>query len=1265
MCRIALILALMTLLPLGHATFVRPWENATWIATNPSIWSYGVEVWWDVPTLHNTITEMHVEEVAALETDATVTKSISKALDGAHAAGDYENGCVAGVALTLGSFPLLPLGPAIAAFSTIPQCLSYRGAWIGAVDNALAALEESGREADKAVADARASYDSAVFVGLCDPDYTGAGSERCAELKSAFASVDNGITEGGYGKYALLKQYEGEFGAGLAEPTPDLRLYPAMLELAWGEDGTISSFKGLKLASEKAKTDGELEYQSTLKSAAVHKEAAETRLDGLNWQRLGMIDRAPASFSSGKAGTVAERLKELGQRKLEMDTGFENAKITHGRTMERGHLSASIKSMDEADGAYEVLADEASELGTDAEETVAQQKDEAETELGRTEKQFSGAPPSSEASALFEEAQDAFASAERKGSLGERFYSYSHAAALARSARNERTQADEMGAKTSLAELEALIEGAEKDGINVVAEKENLKLMDSLSPYDAEPYIHSMIDSIIAKAKAKYEDALLAARERIYADLSIAGPEAADLNTDIERCDEGMFDGDSLLFPESIGKLARLKVCYATLLGELEQYKCSMIGNSMSLAASPHVGEVCLDSPTEITLDLILHSKSRYNCSNVEVKASLDSPWPFVYSDIVSGKEGVESVRSEDGGKLLVLVLKNVKPEETKRIIFAKTVVLAHMLKEEREADGLGEGAALVRENTTFELDCRIWRLSVDGSDAAIDGLPTDRSLGAGKHVLSVEREVNDAYEEEIANVKAYLLGMNSQVEYDVRILPSMDLGGVPILLDSLNDSHISSFRAVSATGEAVKDERRISETQYGLTVSGLKRGREAVVKVSYTVERTDSFVEEELRRLGALNLSADAKNLVEQARMAADIGDYAGALALLERSKAAQKAEDTRSDKLRKDREALAVTVRGELDEINGMLELFNGSNSTFVGKLGARAGELELALNGSGNGSLEKVDMKWLGKEIAAFGKDAYLEYGTLKEQFYLAGNATTPQEFLDFEAALNRLESGARLENAAGVLAALDKVRRMVESQERMQMLAAAGMKDSYAGLRSQVQETLAKYLKQATAAKGTEYASVFQESEKSVDKLLADADAAAGKDANALKTKMAELNKSERRMSLTLESLRNESGAKLSMLSRLLAAKPDGKKKDAVQGELDNMRGFVEGGDYVTALRAGSTIAKELDGSGWGETPGGNGLLVLGLTAFAVLAAIGVYVVKNGRGEPKKLRRLHSMERPPLEPPSGLERASEPERLPKPEPPSNPEPPTTSS
>ena len=1236
MGRYTLVLVVLALLPINSAEmFLRPWENSTWVATNPSVWSYGTEIWWNIPELHNTINGMDTGAVTRLEMNGSVANQVSKAAEIVRKAEEDKKQCIARLTLSLDFFPATPAGSALNAFSTIPTCMDYRNAWIGSVDNSLMALEESILVADKTVAGARTSYDSLVFMGLCDSNYTHAGSESCAELQSAFTSVDNGIKEGKYGKYVLLKEYTDELNHGLSNYTPDLHTYPVMMGLIWDEEGVVPLFFALRQTSEKAKSDAETEYQSLLRSATARRSMAESRLGELRQERLELVDRAPASFSVRNTGTVAASADGLVKKEQQLVVAFEDAKTIHGRTITSGYLSAGINQIAGVEESYGALVNDISNLEKAAEETVGQQRDEAEEEIRRTQKQFDSSPPSSEASTLFQEAQEEYGSAERKGPLGERFSSYNQAAVLARSARNEHTQADETAAKSSLAALDSLIADAEKDGINIIVEKENFALLGSISPYDAGPYVRSMTDSIIAKAKVKYEDAILAARARIYRDLSLAGQGTADLRTDAERCDEGMFEGDSLSFPSAIGKLAKLKTCYATLLQQLDQYKCDMIGNSMSLSTPPHMGEVRLDTSTEITLDLVLANKAAYNCTSVNTRISLGSPWPFVYSDIGSGKEAVESVRSEDGGRTLVLVLKGVMPLETKRIILTKSVVLAHTLEEERQAEGLGDGIALVHETIAFQLDSAINRLVADSEGALIDGLPGDRPLAAGKHTLVIERTVHDAYSEKTTNIKAYALGTNSHVEYDVRILPSIDLDRVPVLLNSINDSAISSFDVASATGEAIKDEQRISGTQYRLTLAGLKKEREAVLKVSYNVEHTDSFVADEFQRLGSLNLSEDAELLLEQAKTQADSGNYTRALELIERSKAAQEEGEARLEKLRKEQEESRKLVSGELDGINLLLPQVGGSNSTFIGKLKARKTELERVLNGTDAEALKKIDMKWLGRELAAFTKETHTAYNDLKERFYLSGNTSTPQEFIDLESALNQLETGGRLEYVAGVLEALGNVTMLVQKQEKIREAAGGGMKDALAGVRTRVTKTLGQYVKQMAAAKGTEYSSLFQESEKKIETLLTDADAAAGKDEKAFKLKLDELDKSEKRMSLILDSLKNESEAKLSLLSGLLAGKPDGKKKDDLKSKLEGMRAMSASEDYINALRAGTAIAKEIDAGGWEQN--NNGLLVLGMTAFAVLAAVGVYVVKGGKQEPKKLRRLQSLEKPPLGPP----------------------------
>ena len=106
-------------------------------------------------------------------------------------------------------------------------------------------------------------------------------------------------------------------------------------------------------------------------------------------------------------------------------------------------------------------------------------------------------------SGLYEQAREEFDAGEVAGSLGERFVRYSNAAALARAARSEPGYEDELESGSSLASLGSLIERAETDKINVISEKENLKLLGKLPPYKAGDAIDEAISSIVAKARLK------------------------------------------------------------------------------------------------------------------------------------------------------------------------------------------------------------------------------------------------------------------------------------------------------------------------------------------------------------------------------------------------------------------------------------------------------------------------------------------------------------------------------------------------------------------------------------------------------------------------------------------------------------------------------------------------------------------------------------------------------------------------------------------
>jgi len=472
------------------------------------------------------------------------------------------------------------------------------------------------------------------------------------------------------------------------------------------------------------------------------------------------------------------------------------------------------------------------------------------------------------------------------------------------------------------------------------------------------------------------------------------------------------------------------------------------------------------------------------------------------------------------------------------------------------------------------------------------------------------------------------------------QINPNIDLDNVLFFVHSLNDSRISSLSIFAATGEQVKNVERISETKYSAKVFNLKKNKKTVIKVSYMIEDTQSYVIDQIDLFDSANLSSDAKNLVDQAKINVLTGDYNTALEYLEKATALAKQEEKDLQKLQIKYTDLNKKLQNELININTSLSKINpnSANSTFIDKLVSRQEELERVSEESDQSNisekikiLESVDDKWLEKELKSFKKDISKEYNDLKERFYNAGNSTTPQEFLEFEAALNRLETGDRLEYAIDAFEAINKVEKIIGLQEENKELQKQDLRSVFLMIKSNVDITLDHYSKELAAAKGTEYSSMFKETEKNVQNLLKTAETSIDSDSRVFDINIQNLNKSQIRMHAILDTLEKEANAKFSLIETAMSQTDldDNTRKD-LESKVSIMQNMLGAREYVNALRAGSAIIEELDSY---EKPFDN-TLVLAVTAFAVLGAAGFYVYKqkeetNSKKQMRKLEKNESM------------------------------------
>lgn len=1225
------------------AGFQRPWENATWLAQNPNI--YASAVWWNIPELDRTMDSLDAESAAALELSGPAKSHAEAAVEGKRATKNALWACLTNISSfwpELAKGLVSPFWPALdilGNFTRVPSCTSYGGLWKGTADDALMSMEGSIAAADASVENARVAYARLRFLGLCNRNYTRAGSEPCAEMQSAFAAVDANATEGAYGKYAAGRGHAAAAQAALLMPVPSLAHYGPLMAVIWGEGGVVPSFSALSMRAGKAETDAEAEYESLLAAARARKQMAGEGLAAAKAQRLDLITRAPAAYEAREAGSVAERLAELERQATRLSNALREAELLHSSTLADSHLANSVSMAAAAGSGYAAVIRDSSALQEDAREAVAQQKEEAEAELADTEA-FMAAARSARSAALYSEAKSLLAKAEAAATPGAKFSAYSQAAAAARGARSGWSYEEELESKAALAQLRSLIAAAKADGINTATEEAGLALLERQEESGVSGAADALVAGIINKARLRYDDGLLATRGRLLDKLALAGEGAADLYTDLYRSEAGAVGKDgSITYPDAVGKLKALEEDYAGLEATLDAYMGEIVGNAMSVSASPLVEGARPDEPATIILDAVLANGRNYAARNVTARVRMPSPLDFVYSDITSGRETVASMRMADGGRTVLLVFDSVKPFEARHIILQKQAVVAHTLKKEEHAEGSGGGQAAVSTRLEFMLDTAVKSMALPFGNALIDG-SAPKPLGPGRHVAAADYVVADAYDERRSDFRAYSIGTNSRMEYDIEITPHMDLDSVLVMVDSANGSRVSSLEVVAATGELVKDRRQVSQSEYAAKVMGLKNGRTAVLKVSYLVEDTGAYVRSQIALLETYQLSAESRRYLDEARSQLAAGNSTSALELLEKSRGASRDGNAENAKLEKKCDELSRKLAAELEELGAALS--SNAAGPFMARLSARKAELErVRAEAEGLGPAEKaailgkVDYGWMEKELGALRKDSYKEYNLLKGRFFAAGNSTTPPEFLAFESALNRLETGGRLEYAVQAVQSLQAVRSLVEAQESAADAANELLRSEFGRLKAEVLEVQERYLREAGMAKGTEYAGFFTETSQTIARKIKEAEDSLRGDSRITEIKVAELNKTKVKMLGALGGLKSEAEAKLALVESIMArADIDAAKRADLESKLQVMKGMLAAGEYVNALRAGTAISKELESAAKKD---GNGLLLLGITALAVLAVVAAYMIKqqDGRGCKKPLRKLQKAGEPPDE------------------------------
>lgn len=1237
-------------------SFERPWNSYSWVAENPNIFYFlGHSVWMNTDGFHESMQTLDPEPLNDVE-DGELADKLGAVSD-AKSEEDYEyHRCKESLAvlnlsdpdgqalllMSSSGVPGLLASSAIRAYAgteAVEHCFNrYPETWKDATDKALSAVEWSERKAEESIDSAYDSYLLLRFAGVCDNDYTKAGSEGCAELESAFIGIN---TSEGVANKALMDDYHESLQSDLMEHLPGFELFYSEMVLVWGENGTVEKYDTLEEKAAESLEKAEVYFEELEENATETKNRAKKKLDGLGDEKLNKISTGMKELEFGAVGTISERFERQEEKYDDAEIQYDYSNSERERINKEGYLKNSINGMGFAyDLFYEVeLALE--ELEEDAGEVVNEQKEDAEELLAEAGGYISEAPRSTEAINHYQDALSEFSEGEDAKKLGEKFQHYYNSAAHARACINERSIEEEFDVEGKISELEDLINRANDDEIDTFTEQEMLELLKKQKNIQGVVEILQEIEeSIISKAKAKYDDELKERRERILEKIQLAGNVAADLITSMDNAGNGIIENGEVDYPSAIGKLRDLLEIYIETEEMVDHHIKEVLEGAMEKEEKVFVTGAELDKEATITLDVVLSNPTPYNASGIEVPVYLDRPVLFFFSEITEGSGYVSSVRSEDNGKTMVVVLKEVQPYANYPISFEKNAVVAHTEEAERIAVGTGNEQAKVEEIIEFYLDVGIDSLVLpeEFENANIDGFDANRPLESGEHVLTSSYVLDDAYEEVVENIVVSPLGINSKIEFTIRFRPGINLDSVLFFIETTGETESQDLQLYSSGGEEISEPEEVSERLYRSEIFGLEEERETSVFVNYIVYNVSDIIEDEMVLLESQqNISDDAQGYIDNAKDALAAEDYASALENIENAKKLIREEAKKNSKLTKKIEDRERKIRWELEELNKALDNAVNENmsESFVALLENRINELERVLEESEGEEdleqrlilLEKVDMKWLEKTIKSFKKESLKTYSKLKERLVEAGDLTTPAEFLKLEEKLRTLEAGGRIEYALEVMRALSEAEKYVEEKEGNKQGMDDALESSFYLLKEETLDVLDFYLREASAAKGTDYSSYFKLSEKRVNEKINDVEKAIGKEEQrTVEGKLSALNKTKNDMNTLLGQLKSESELKLKLAKNIFQANKEEMSEEkitSVENRIESIDEMVAAGNYVNALRATSTLIDEIE-----KDEEGPNMLLLAVTALAILAAVVAYIIKQQRekGGKKELKTL---------------------------------------
>ncbi len=1125
--------------------FAGAWNDAYWNYHNPYIYHYlNVEVW-STETMHQSLNSLGLEQInISAITDEPTKTNLQNAISSLNKAKTSKQACEALYASTIASLPSeiimtgiinpiylslkIQLLMATGMITVNSECSSYGEHWIATMNSAESALVLSKKELNKRTESAVEKFSYAKNAGICDDDFTGEAKDLCKNAEFDYGALN--------GKYLPdLNNYCDYFTAESEKYAPNMTGYSSQISNIFNI--AIPAADEVETDSREAIAKADEEYGFLNINTEQKMKEAKQKLNIMNDQKLILI--TDSVYSEESKGTIAYRYENIKENVADADSEYVTAVFSSTSTT-KGHMKKSVVLMKKAYFSYDYAVNETEIILDDAKKVVDAQKEEALNELGAFEQKGKSGTVSATAKELYSSAQGNFAKGEDALRLGEQFEYYLLAASNARKALTmleEKPAELETEVKAEFKKTQGMIVNAKKDGISVYSEEEELKLLSGVIETWVVPDLIDIQNGIMKQAQIKY-GYLETERKEILKKISLSGGKLDDLLVEMKKTEGTAFDGTRLDVAAGIGTLADIAKEYAYINGEIDKDIKTIVENGLNKDLTTDIENTELDAVANISAYLFIANPYGFGAKGIFIKQK--TPLELAENDITEGAEFVDSAIYQSG--TLNIQISEVKPYEQLLISFNKQAIVAPVTKKEKTITGNPDGNADVNEKISFEamydgtsiyVPSQFKDWTVDGKTVA--GLKTGK-LSNGKHVLEGAYKINDAFVMKKLDFKAIKTGLNSEVSYDIVIVPEIDLDIANIVINEETGDRITGFSVLSYGGAEVKSKKSLGNNMYSVQLNELKAWENATLRVAYTIEGSKEYAEAEIALLKKGEWDSATNALIGSAETALSENDTRRAVEYVEKAKAqierGKLDEANEMTKLNEEKELVEI----QKDEVDSALEIADENNYTNTQtyyQLETRENELNNALKAATSAELSGFDSSWAKKKAIEIRKDTFERYNSLKQKYLKINNGVANETvFAEFENAFSKLEATGSLDDAVLVEVRLKPVEELVNKKtkisdaEKQSLLADAKL------LTAETNSLLGAYTKEYDSAKGSQVSALFGPDYKTVQKELTALDNLVKKSADAeqIADKISSVKKLKNGMSETLDYLKQESNRK---------------------------------------------------------------------------------------------------------------------------------------